>query len=71
LGKKCNARNLRSAKRAVYFCQSLATGGTKPFTDSSADGLRIIKFLGKKAGAIGIDFLLSRVNQPADIKLLL
>ena len=34
----------------------------------AADGLSTIKFFDKKAGAIGIDFLLSRVNQPADIK---
>jgi hypothetical protein len=29
----------------------------------AADGFRTIKFFDKNAGAIGIDFLLSRVNQ--------
>jgi hypothetical protein len=34
----------------------------------AAEGLRTVEFFDKKAGVIDIDFLLSRVNQPADIK---
>jgi hypothetical protein len=64
LGKKCHAGNLRFAKTAVYFCQNLATGGTKLFSNGfAADGHRTVKFFDEKAGATGIDFLLSRINQ--------
>src|SRR5215813_5552810 len=67
LGKKYLREIFASRRRWSISARVRLHAGRTFQQRFAADGHRIVKFFDKKAGEIDIDFLLSRVNQPADI----